>query len=131
MCYHVCGMVHIKEPLLLIGRSSLCGSSGFPFSLSEWSFTICLDILPLYSKGSAFSLQLHGIRPSYGPLKIMGYSFNLQQVIFYVHHLTSEDSTHHSLCDTSCEPLAEIIIFRGFSSILILSSILKFKYDLK
>ena len=42
MCYHVCGMVHIKEPLLLIDKSSLCGGSGFPFSLSEWSFTICL-----------------------------------------------------------------------------------------
>ena len=35
MCYPVCGMVHIKEPLLLIVKSSLCGSSGFPFSLSE------------------------------------------------------------------------------------------------
>ena len=41
MCYPVCGMVHIKEPLLLIDKSSLCGGSGFPFSLSEWSFTIC------------------------------------------------------------------------------------------
>ena len=39
MCYPVCGMVHIKEPLLLIDKSSLCGGSGFPFSLSEWSFT--------------------------------------------------------------------------------------------
>ena len=35
-------MVHIKEPLLLIGKSSLCGGSGFPFSLSEWSLSICL-----------------------------------------------------------------------------------------
>ena len=42
MCYPVCGMVHIKEPLLLIGKSSLCGGSGFPFSLSEWFLTICL-----------------------------------------------------------------------------------------
>ena len=42
MCYHVCGMVHIKEPLLLIDKSSLCGGSRFPFSLSEWSLTICL-----------------------------------------------------------------------------------------
>ena len=40
MCYPVCGMVHIKEPLLLIGKSSLCGGSRFPFSLSEWSLTI-------------------------------------------------------------------------------------------
>ena len=42
MCYPVCGMVHIKEPLLLINKSRLCGGSGFPFSLSEWSLTICL-----------------------------------------------------------------------------------------
>ena len=41
MCYPVCGLVHIKEPLLLIGKSSPCGGSGFPLSLSEWSFTIC------------------------------------------------------------------------------------------
>ena len=36
MCYLVCGMMHIKEPLLLIRKSSLCGS----FSLSEWSDVI-------------------------------------------------------------------------------------------
>ena len=41
MYYPVCGMVHIKEPLLLIGKSSPCGGSGFPLSLSECSFTIC------------------------------------------------------------------------------------------
>ena len=29
MCYHVCGMMYIKEPLLLIGKSSLCSGSGF------------------------------------------------------------------------------------------------------
>ena len=33
MCYPVCGMVHIKEPLLLIEKSSPCsGGSGFPLS---------------------------------------------------------------------------------------------------
>ena len=41
MCYPFCGMVHIKEPLLLIVKSSPCDGSGFPLSLSEWSFTIC------------------------------------------------------------------------------------------
>ena len=35
MCYPVCRMVHIKEPLLLIDKSSLCGGSGFPFSLPD------------------------------------------------------------------------------------------------
>ena len=42
MCYPVCEMMHIKEPLLLIDKSSLCGGSGFPFSLSEWDLTIYL-----------------------------------------------------------------------------------------
>ena len=43
ICYPVCGMMHIKEPLLLIGKSSPCsGGSGFPLSLSQWSSTICL-----------------------------------------------------------------------------------------
>ena len=32
MCYPVCGMVQIKEPLLLIGKRSRCGGSGFPLS---------------------------------------------------------------------------------------------------
>ena len=40
MCYHVYGLVYIKEPLLLNGMSSPCGDIGFPLSLSEWSFTI-------------------------------------------------------------------------------------------
>ena len=39
MCYPVCWMMHVKEPLLLIRKSSPCGGSGFPLSLSEWSFT--------------------------------------------------------------------------------------------
>ena len=43
MCYPVCGIRLIKEPLLLIGKSSLCGGSGFPLSVSEWSFTIWLS----------------------------------------------------------------------------------------
>ena len=37
MCYPVCGMVHIKYLLLLIGENSPCnGGSGFPLSLYEW-----------------------------------------------------------------------------------------------
>ena len=41
MYYPVCGMVHIKEPLLLIGKSRpYSGGNGFPPSLSEWSFTL-------------------------------------------------------------------------------------------
>ena len=36
------GMVHIKDPLLLIEKTSPCGgSSRFPLLLSEWFFSIC------------------------------------------------------------------------------------------
>ena len=41
MYYPVCGMVHIKDPLMLIGNSSsYSGNSGFLLLISEWSFTI-------------------------------------------------------------------------------------------
>ena len=36
----VCAILSVG-PLLLIGKSSLCGGSGFPLSLSKWSFTVC------------------------------------------------------------------------------------------
>ena len=43
MCYPVCVMMHIKEHLLLIGKSSLCmWRQRVSFSLSEWSLTICV-----------------------------------------------------------------------------------------
>ena len=42
MCYPVYGMIHIKESLLLIGKSSPCGGNWFPLSLFEWSFTKCM-----------------------------------------------------------------------------------------
>ena len=41
MYYSVCGMMHIKEPLLLIRKCSPCGGRGIPLSLYVWSFTIC------------------------------------------------------------------------------------------
>ena len=66
MCYPVCGMVHIKEPLLLIGKSSLCGSSRFPFSLSEWSLTICLT--PYNRKLNVLSASLNKTFPSFLPV---------------------------------------------------------------
>ena len=40
MCYPVCGMMHIKEPLLLIRKSSPYGGSRFPLLLSECHITI-------------------------------------------------------------------------------------------
>ena len=62
MCCPVCGIVHIKEPLLLIGKTSLCSGSGFPFSLSEWSLTICL--MPYNRKENVLSASLNKTFPS-------------------------------------------------------------------
>ena len=73
MCYPVCGMVHIKEPLLLIRKSSLCGS-GFPFSLSEWSFTICLT--PYNRKKNVLSVSLNKTFPSFLALHILENTYN-------------------------------------------------------
>ena len=58
----LCGMMHIKEPLLLVGKSSPCGGSGFPLSLSEWSSTICLT--PYNRKQNVLSTSLNKIFPS-------------------------------------------------------------------
>ena len=66
MCYPICGMVHIKEPLLLIIKSSLCGGSGFPFSLSELSLTICLT--PYNRKQNVLSASLNKTFSSFLPL---------------------------------------------------------------
>ena len=59
MCYTVCGMVHIKEPLLLIEKSSPCGGSG----LSEWSFIICPT--PYNRRSNVLSASLNKTFPSF------------------------------------------------------------------
>ena len=62
--YHVCGMMHIKYPLLLFRYSSpSSGGSGFPLSLSEWSFTICLT--RRNHKLDVFSASLNKPFPSF------------------------------------------------------------------
>ena len=57
--------MHIKEHLLLIGKSSSCGSSGFPLSLSEWSFTICTT--PYNRKYNVLNASLNKTFPSLLP----------------------------------------------------------------
>ena len=49
--------MHIKEPLLLFGKSSPCGGNRFTLSLSEWSFTICL--MPYNCKYNVLSASLN------------------------------------------------------------------------
>ena len=63
LCYSVCGMVHIKEPLLLIGKSNPCGGSRFHLSLSECSFNICPT--PYNRKLNVLSASLNKTFPSF------------------------------------------------------------------
>ena len=77
MCYPVYGVVHIKEPLLLIGKSSLCGSSRFPLSLSEWSLTICL--MPYNRKQNVLSVSLKHFLPSFTATNCPPCKFKKQQ----------------------------------------------------
>ena len=72
MCYPVCGMMHIKERLLLIDKSSLCGGSGFPFLLSEWSLTICL--MPYNRRKNLLSASLNKTFPSFLPIHLSLYN---------------------------------------------------------
>ena len=62
VCYPVCGMMHIKQPLLVIGKNSPSGCR-FPLLLSEWSFTICL--MPYDRKYNVLSVLLSKIFPSF------------------------------------------------------------------
>ena len=61
MCYPFCRMMHIKEPLLLIGKNSPCGCSGYPLSLYDWFFTICLKP---YNRTNVLSASLNKTFPS-------------------------------------------------------------------
>ena len=73
MCYPVCWMTHIKEPLLLIGKSSPCGGSGFPLSLSGRKegnvlFNDALNTFYLRSYGVRHMVKNHSDRERGNPL---------------------------------------------------------------
>ena len=58
MCYPVCGMMLIKDAILLIKKNCpWSGSSGHPHSLCEWSFAICL--MPNNHKHNTLSVSLN------------------------------------------------------------------------
>ena len=83
MYYPAYGMMHIKEPLLLIGNSSLCGDSGFTLSLSEWYFNICPT--PYNRKYNVLNASLNKTFPSF--LQEERYAPNcVQQVWAGIHH---------------------------------------------
>ena len=119
MCSPVCGMIHIKEPLLLIRKSSLCGGCGFPFSLSEWSFTICH-----ITEREMFYLTTHSTHFIYGYMasdtwlrtilivreetrcRHIGSSYRLTARVLLYAPSHRQDNTYHGLCYKSPGALA-------------------------
>ena len=69
MYYPVCGMMHIKEPLLLIGKSSPCGGSRFPLSLSRYLAGPLPCLTPYNRKQNMLSASLSKTFPSFGSYK--------------------------------------------------------------
>ena len=63
MCYPVWDGAYKRTLAVNIGKSSLCGGSGFPLSLSEWSLTICLT--PYNCKKNVLSVSLNKTFPSF------------------------------------------------------------------
>ena len=64
ICYPVCGMMHIKDPLLLIEKSSHCGGSGFLLSLSKFSCTLYV-CCPITVKINVLRVSLNKRCPSF------------------------------------------------------------------
>ena len=87
MFYPVCRMMHIKEPLLLIEKSSPCGGRLFPLSLCEWFFTICLTPYNRYQNVLNASLnKTYTFLPSLGFRA--GVSLNIHSFIHsFIHSL--------------------------------------------
>ena len=127
MCYPICGMMHIKELLPLIGKSNPCGGSRLPLSLSEWSFTICLtpyNHKKMEGRTEMFYLTTHSTHFIYSYMASdiwlrtilivrketcychIGYSFRLTARVLLYAPSHRQDSTYHSLCYTSRGALA-------------------------
>ena len=76
--------------LLLIGKSSPCGGSGFPLSLSEWSFTICLT--PYNRTQNVLSASLNKTFPSLFSTLSIKHWFSFLLHCYYCHQ------HHHYVC---------------------------------
>ena len=111
MCYPVCVMVHIKEPLLLIGKSSPCGGSMFPLSLSEreremfYLTTNSTHFIYGYMASDIWLRTILIVRKETRCHHI-GYSFRLTARVLLYAPSHRQDNTYHSLCYTNRGALA-------------------------
>ena len=83
VCVILSGMVHIKDPLLLIERSSPCsGGSGFSLLLSAWSLTICST--PHNCVINVLSASLNKTFPSFLYVKQINWLRRKPQTLFKI-----------------------------------------------
>ena len=98
MCYPVCVIVHIKEPLLLIDKSSLCGGSGFPLALNTF-------YLRLY--GVKHMVKDHSDSEKGNPLPPHRLLLSINSKGYFICIIPHiQDNTYHGLCYTSRGALA-------------------------
>ena len=82
MCWPVCGKVHIKDPLLLIGRSGLCGDSGF--LLRKYvTMAICLKFISQWYKNWC-ALAVSGNKTNFPFIYMYGASYFIMRIISIV-----------------------------------------------
>ena len=105
MCYPVCGMMHIKEPLLLIGKNSPCGGSGFTQSLSVL-FNDALNTFYLQLYGIGHMVKNHSDSKRGNPLPPHGLLFPINSKVLLYASSHIQDNTYHGLCYTSRGTLA-------------------------
>ena len=129
MCYPVCGMVHIKEPLLLIERVAHVAAAGFlshflngPLQVSEESEMLLY--IKMEGRKEMFYLTSHSTHFIYGYMvstiwlrtilivrketccRHIGYSFRLAARVLLYAASHRQDSTYNSLYYTICGALA-------------------------
>ena len=113
MYYPVCGMMHIKEPLLLIGMSIPCSSFNCNLTLYTFKTVSRKEGNVLFNDAlNTFYLRLYGVRLSIlivrkeTRCRHMGYSFRLTARVLLYAPSHRQDSTYHGICDTSRRVLA-------------------------
>ena len=106
ICYPVCGMMHIKEPLLLVGKSSPFGGSGFPLSVFWFHLTTHSTHFIYGYMASDIWLRTILIVRKETRCRHIGYSYRLTAMVLLYAPSHRQDSTYHGLCYTSRGALA-------------------------
>ena len=100
MCYLVCGMVHIKETLLLIEKSSPCGGTGFLSCYLNGPITVTKCV------------ELNKTLPSFQDKQVASRLSISKRLTHFVLHLANQPNKLTMLCSCAREQMS--ILFSRF-----------------